>query len=304
MTTSRSSIPTLNLNRMLNAVVLMANREYEDEWKTFCSIEKTDKPFVEDVMMVTLPPAVTKAEGAGIQYGDIKEAYTSRGIVTTTALGFAITEEAYEDDVHIKFGINSAKMLVRSAKHTKNVRGANMFNNGFDSSYAGGDGKELFATDHPLHGIGGTFANELTTPASLSYESIKSLSILAGGFTNEQGMPEPTRIQKLIVPVDLEHEAEIIRSSMLRPGTADNDINSIRSLGILPKGVFVNHFLTSSTAYFAVTDCEHGLKHVVRKPIVTSMDGDFDTGNVKYKFRERYVFYWHNPRCALASSGA
>ncbi|MGZ8482307.1 MAG: hypothetical protein ACXWZQ_00220, partial [Candidatus Binatia bacterium] len=192
--------------------------------------------------------------------------------------------------------------LARSMQFTKEVRGADVLNNGFSSSYVGGDGKELFATDHPLTG-GGTFANELSTPADLSETALEDGCILISRFKDERGLPVKIMPKKLIIANESQFEAHRILRSTGRSGTADNDTNALREMGMFPGGVHVNRFLTDTDAWYIITDCADGLKHFVRKSISTKTEGEFNTGNIKYKAQERYSFGWTDPRGAFASAG-
>lgn len=286
----------------LNAVFGMAYRQYPEEWREAFMVENSDRAYEEDQLMTGFGAAAVKAEGAGVQFDNASEMWTARYDMVNIALAFSITEEAQDDNLYGNIGKKLSRALARSMQYTKEVRGANILNNGFDSNFTGGDGKELFATDHPL-ASGGTFANELATPADLSETSLEDICIGISGFVDDRGLPIMARAKKLIVPKELHFEAQRILYSDLRPGTADNDINAVKRSGSIPD-YCVNHYLTDTDAFFVTTDVPDGLKHFVRKSIRTSTEGEFNTGNILYKSSERYAFGWTDPRGAYASPGA
>jgi hypothetical protein len=218
-------------------------------------------------------------------------------------LAFALTEEAIEDNLYDRLGARYTRALARSMAHTKQVKSAATLNNAFDSSFTGGDGKELCATDHPL-AMGGTFSNELSTAADLNETSLENALIDISQFVDERNMIIALRGMKLIVPPALKFIADRLMSSTQRPGTADNDVNAINNMGMLPDGVVVNHFLTDTDAFFIKTDAPNGFKMFERSPLATSMEADFDTGNMRFKARERYSFGFSDPRCVFGSPGA
>ena len=254
-------------------------------------------------MLVGFGNAQTKAEGAGVNFDSASEAYTARYTHETITLAFALTEEAVEDNLYDRLGARYTRALARSMAHTKQIKAAAVLNNAFDSSFAGGDGKELCATDHPLAG-GGTFRNEPSTAADLNETSLENALIDISTFVDERNMIIALRGMKLIVPPQLQFVADRLLESTLRVGTADNDVNAIRNMGMLPDGYTVNHFLTDPDAFFIKTDVPNGFKLFERTPMQTGMEADFDTGNMRYKARERYSFGFSDPRCVFGSPGA
>jgi hypothetical protein len=247
--------------------------------------------------------AQTKTEGAGVTFDSANEAYTARYTHETIALAFALTEEAIEDNLYDRLGARYTKALARSMAHTKQVKAAATLNNAFDSSFTGGDGLELCSTAHVLTG-GGTFANEPSTAADLNETSLEDALISISTFVDERNMIIALRGMKLIIPPQLQFIADRLLESTLRPGTADNDVNATRNMGMLPDGYTVNHFLTDTDAFFIKTDAPNGFKLFERTPISTSMEADFDTGNMRFKARERYSFGFSDPRCVFGSPGA
>jgi hypothetical protein len=246
--------------------------------------------------------AAIKAEGSGVSYDQAQETFTARYTHNTIALAFAITEEAIEDNLYDRLASRYTKALARSMANTKQITAANVLNNGFSTSYPGGDGSPLFSTTHAT--LAGTFQNTLTTQADLNETSLEQSLIDIANFTDERGLKIAGQGVKLIVPVQGQFTAERLMKSQGRVGTTDNDINAIRNMGMLPQGYVVNHFLTDSDAFFIKTDVPNGMKYFERSPIRTSMEGDFDTGNVRYKARERYSFGWSDPRGIYGSQGA
>ncbi len=246
--------------------------------------------------------AAVKSEGAAVTFDTAQEAFTSRYTHETVALAFALTEEAIEDNLYDTIATRYTKALARSMANTKQIKGANVLNNGFSSSFPGGDGKELFATDHPSQS--GDQKNELSTSADLSETSIEQALIDIAAFTDERGLKIAARGVKLIIPSELQFTAERIMKSPARVGTADNDLNAIASKGMIPQGYVVNNFLTDTDAFFIKTDVPNGLKMFERAAIKTAMEGDFDTGNVRYKARERYSFGFSDWRGVFGSPGA
>jgi len=236
-------------------------------------------------------------------FDDAQEVYTARYTMETIALAFSITEEAIEDNLYDRLASRYTKALARSMSQTKQVKGAAILNNAFDSTYTGGDGLELCSTAHTLAN-GSTFRNELSTAADLNETSLEQALIDIAGFVDERGLKVAVSGTKMIVPKELQFTVDRLLESTLRPGTADNDINAIRNMGMLPDGYAVNHFLTDTDAWFIKTDAPNGLKGFNRTAVRTSMEGDFDTGNVRYKARERYAFGWSDPRGIFGSPGA
>jgi len=245
--------------------------------------------------------APIKAEGTGVSFDNAQETFTARYTHETLALAFAITEEAIEDNLYDRLASRYTKALARSMANTKQVKAAKVLNNGFGTAN-GGDGKELLAADHPI--VTGTEQNELTTAADLNETSLEQALIDIAALTDERGLKIAAKGMKLIVPSALQFTAERLMKSTGRTGTADNDINAVKNMGMIPQGYVVNHYLTDTDAWFIKTDVPNGLKHFVRAPIKTAMEGDFDTGNVRYKARERYSFGWSDWRGVFGSPGA
>jgi len=287
----------------LNALFGLEYGRYENEHAEIFDTESSDRAFEEEVMLTGFGSAPTKSEGGAVNFDDAQESFTSRYTHETIALAFAITEEAIEDNLYDRLASRYTKALARSMAHTKQVKAASVLNNAFNSSFTGGDGKELCATDHPLAG-GGTFANEPTTAADLNETSLEDSLISISGFVDERGLKIALRGMKLIIPPALQFIAERLMASNLRVGTADNDINALRSTGMIPEGYVINHFLTDTDAFFIKTDAPNGFKHFERAPIRTQMEGDFDTGNMRFKARERYSFGFSDPRAVFGSPGA
>ena len=286
----------------LNALFGLEYERYDDEHTMIYETESSERSFEEEVKLSGFGAAPVKAEGAAISYDSAQESFTARYNHETIALGFSITEEAMEDNLYDSLSARYTKALARSMANTKQVKAANVLNNAFDSSFAGGDGVELCSTAHPL--VAGTLSNELATAADLNETSLEQALIDIAAFTDERGLLISTQGRKLIIPSELQFVAERLTQSQLRVGTADNDINATRNMGMLPEGYVVNHYLTDPDAFFIKTDIPNGFKLFQRSPIRTSMEGDFDTGNVRYKARERYSFGFSDPRCVFGSPGA
>ena len=286
----------------LNALFGLEYKRYENQHAEIFDTENSDRAFEEEVMLSGFAQAQTKPEGSGVTFDNAQETFTSRYTHETIALAFSITEEAIEDNLYDRLASRYTKALARSMANTKQVKAANVLNNAFDSSFAGGDGKELCATDHPT--IAGTFSNELATSADLNETSLEQSLIDIAAFTDERGLKIAARGMKMIIPSELQFTAERLMKSAQRTGTADNDINAINSMGMVPQGYVVNNFLTDTDAFFIKTDVPNGMKMFVRSPIKTAMEGDFDTGNVRYKARERYSFGFSDPRGIFGSPGA
>ena len=284
----------------LNALFGLEYKNYADEWSEIFETETSDRAFEEEVMLAGFSNAAVKPEGQGVTFDDAQETFTARYTNETIALAFAITEEAIEDNLYDRLASRYTKALARSMASTKNIKGAAVLNNAFDSNFAGGDGKELCATDHPT--LAGTVSNELSTPAELNETSLEQSLIDIAAFTDERGLKIAAQGTKLVIPSALQFTADRLMNSAGRVGTADNDINAIRNMGMIPQGYTVNHYLTSAKKFFIMTDVPNGLKHFNRSPIKTSMEGDFDTGNVRYKARERYVFGFSDPRGIFGSN--
>ena len=283
----------------LNALFGLEYKQYANEHAEIFDTETSDRAFEEEVMLSGFANAAVKPEGQGVTFDDAQETFTARYTNETIALAFAITEEAIEDNLYDRLASRYTKALARSMASTKNIKGAAVLNNAFDSNFAGGDGKELCATDHPT--LAGTLSNELTTAAELNETSLEQSLIDIAAFTDERGLKIAAQGVKLIIPSALRFTADRLMNSAGRVGTADNDINAIRNMGMISGGYVVNNYLTANKKFFIMTDVPNGLKHFNRSPIKTSMEGDFDTGNVRYKARERYVFGFSDPRGMFAS---
>jgi hypothetical protein len=287
----------------LNALFGLEYAKYGEEHKEIYETESSERSFEEETKLSGFAAAPVKNEGSAIAYDNAQEAFTARYTHETIALGFSVTEEAIEDNLYDSLSSRYTKALARAMAYTKQTKAAAVLNNGFNSAYAGGDGKELFATDHPLVS-GGTNSNEPATPADLNETSLEAAVIQIAAWTDERGLLIAAKPRKLIIPPSLMFVATRLLETELRTATADNDINALRSNGAIPEGYAVNHFLTDTDAWFLTTDVPNGLKHFVRSPMATSMDGDFDTGNVRYKARERYSFGWSDPLGMFGSPGA
>ena len=286
----------------LNALFGLEYKRYENQHAEIFDTENSDRAFEEEVMLSGFAQAQVKPEGSGVTFDNAQETFTARYTHETIALAFAITEEAIEDNLYDRLASRYTKALARSMANTKQIKAANVLNNAFNSSFAGGDGKELCATDHPT--IAGTFSNELATSADLNETSLEQSLIDIAAFTDERGLKVAARGVKMIIPSELQFTAERLMKSAGRTGTADNDVNAIASMGMIPQGYVVNNYLTDTDAFFIKTDVPNGLKMFVRSPIKTAMEGDFDTGNVRYKARERYSFGFSDPRGIFGSPGA
>jgi len=286
----------------LNALFGLEYHRYDNEHAEIYDVETSDRAFEEEVMLSGFGNAAVKAEGQGVTFDSANETFTARYTNETIALAFSITEEAIEDNLYDRLASRYTKALARSMSNTKQVKAANVLNNAFSSSFAGGDGKELCATDHPI--VAGTFRNELSTASDLNETSLEQSLIDIAAITDERGLKIAARGVKMIIPSELQFTAERLMKSAGRTGTADNDINAIGSMGMIPQGYTVNHFLTDTDAFFIKTDVPNGLKMFVRSPVKTAMEGDFTTGNVRYKARERYSFGFSDPRGIFGSPGA
>ena len=302
MAISRSQLAK-ELEPGLNALFGLEYDKYDKEHLDVFDVESSDRAFEEEVMLAGFGNAETKPEGAGVNYDTAQESWTARYNHETIALAFAITEEAVEDNLYDKLAGRYTKALARSMNNAKQIKGANVLNRGFNSSYTGGDGKELLATDHPTV-TGGDFKNELTTAADLNETSLEQALVDLADMIDERGLKVAVKATKMLIPSELVFVAERLLQSQLRTGTGDNDINAVKSSGMVPGGYVVNHYLTDSDAWFLKTDAPNGLKVFERSPLKTSMEGDFDTGNMRYKARERYSFGWSDPRGIFGSPGA
>ena len=286
----------------LNALYGLEYEKYENEHTEIYETETSDRSFEEEVKLSGFGAAPVKAEGAAISYDNAQEHYTARYNHETVAMGFSITEEAMEDNLYDSLSARYTKALARAMAYTKQTKAAALLNTGF-SSFNSGDGVTLFSTSHPTVG-GGTNANKLAVNADLNETSLEQSVIDIAAFTDERGLLIAARPRKLIVPPALMFVATRLLQTELRTGTADNDTNALRSNGSIPEGYRVNHYLTDTDAFFITTDIPNGMKHFERTTMATSMDGDFDTGNVRYKARERYSFGVSDPLGIFGSPGA
>ena len=302
MAISRSQL-VKELEPGLNALFGLEYNRYENEHAEIFASEASDRAFEEEVMLTGFGSAPVKTEGSAVTFDQATESFTARYTHETIAMAFAITEEAIEDNLYDRLAARYTRALARSMANTKQVKAANVLNNAFNSSFAGGDGKELCATDHPI-ATGGTFRNELSTAADLSETSLEQSLIDIAAFVDERGLKIAMQGVKLIIPKELQFTAERILRSPQRVGTADNDINAMASMGMMPQGYRINHYLTDTDAFFIMTDAPNGMKMFVRSPIKTAIEGDFDTGNVRFKARERYSFGFSDPRGIFGSPGA
>ena len=287
----------------LNALFGMEYARYGEEHKEIYESETSERSFEEETKLSGFSAAPVKNEGSAIAYDNAQEAWTTRYTHETIALGFSITEEAIEDNLYDSLSARYTKSLARAMAYTKQVKAAAVLNNGFSSSYPGGDGVALFSTAHPLVS-GGTNSNTPSTQVDLNETSLEAAVIQIAAWTDERGLLIAAKPKKMIVPPNLMFVAKRLLDTELRVSTADNDINAIKQMGAIPEGYAVNHFLTDTNAWFLTTDVPNGLKHFVRSPLANSMDGDFDTGNVRYKARERYSFGWSDPLGMWGSSGS
>jgi len=267
---------------------------YGEEHKEIYETETSERSFEEETKLSGFSAAPVKNEGSAIAYDNAQEAWTTRYNHETIALGFSITEEAIEDNLYDSLSARYTKGLARAMAYTKQVKAAAVLNNGFNSAYVGGDGVSLFNSAHPLVN-GGTNSNSPSTPADLNETSLENAVIQIAAWTDERGLLIAAKPKKLIVPPALQFVATRLLETKLRVGTNNNDINAIENNGSIPEGYTINHFLTAPNAWFLLTDVPNGMKHFERTPLQNSMDGDFDTGNVRYKSRERYSFGWSDP---------
>ena len=287
----------------LNALFGMEYARYGQEHKEIFDTETSERSFEEETKLSGFSAAPVKNEGSAIAYDNGQEAWTARYNHETIAQGFSLTEEAIEDNLYDSLSSRYTKALARSMSYTKEVKAASILNNGFDSDYTGGDGVPLFANNHPLVS-GGTNSNIPSTPSDLSEAALEAAVIQIAAWTDERGLLIAAKPRKLVIAPSNMFVATRILETELRVATADNDINALKSNGSIPEGYTVNHFLTDPDAWFLTTDVPNGLKQFIRIPMATSMDGDFDTGNVRYKARERYSFGWSDPLGVFGSAGS
>jgi hypothetical protein len=286
----------------LNALFGLEYDRYENQDKEIFDTESSDRAFEEEVMLGGFANAAVKPEGQGIVYDDAQETYTARYTNETVALAFALTEEAVEDNLYDKLSTRYTKALARSMANTKQVKAANILNNAFAAANPGGDGVPLNSAAHPT--LSANQTNTLAVAADLNETSLEQMLIDIANMQDERGMRIALRGMKMIIPVNLQFIAERLMKSAGRPGTADNDINATKNMGMVPEGYVVNNFLTDTDAWWIKTDAPNGLKHFTRAPIRTAMEGDFDTGNVRYKARERYSYGWSDWRGIFGTPGA
>jgi len=301
MAISRSQL-VKELEPGLNALFGLEYKNYANEHAAVFDTENSDRAFEEEVMLSGFANAGVKPEGSAVNYDAAQETFTARYTHETLALAFSITEEAIEDNLYDRLASRYTKALARSMANAKQVKAANVLNRAFNSSYTGGDGLELCSTAHII--VSGTEQNELSTAADLNETSLEQAMIDIAALTDERGLKIAAQGRKMIVPAALQFTAERLLKSVGRTGTADNDISAVVSMNVIPQGYVVNHYLTDTDAWFIKTDVPNGLKHFVRAPIKTAMEGDFETGNVRYKARERYSFGWSDWRGVFGSPGA
>jgi len=287
----------------LNALFGLEYSRYGEEHKEIFETETSERSFEEETKLSGFSAAPVKNEGSAIRYDNAQEAWTARYNHETIALGFSLTEEAVEDNLYDSLSARYTKALARAMAYTKQTKAAAVLNNGFNAAYTGGDGVALFSTAHPLVN-GDTNSNTLATASDLNETSLEAAVIQIAGWTDERGLLIAAKPKKLVIPPATMFVATRLLETEQRVGTADNDINALKNNGSIPGGYTVNHFLTDTDAWFLTTDVPNGLKHFVRTPLSNSMDGDFDSGNVRYKARERYSFGWSDPLSVFASPGA
>ena len=300
MAISRSQL-VKELEPGLNALFGLEYKRYENQHAEIYATESSDRAFEEEVMLSGFAQAQTKAEGSGVVFDNAQETFTARYTHETVALAFAITEEAIEDNLYDRLASRYTKALARSMANTKQVKAVNPLINGF-GTFTSGDGSALFATNHPT--VSGTVSNTLATASDLNETSLEQSLIDIAAMTDERGLKIAARGVKMIIPSELQFTAERLMKTQGRVGTADNDINAIASMGMVPQGYRVNNFLTDADSWYVITDVPNGMKYFERTPIKTAMEGDFDTGNVRYKARERYSFGVSDYRGIFASPGA
>jgi hypothetical protein len=287
----------------LNALFGLEYKKYGDEHKELYDTETSERSFEEETKLSGFSAAPVKNEGNAIAYDNAQEAWTARYTHETIALGFSLTEEAVEDNLYDTLSARYTKALARAMAYTKQVKAANVLNNGFNNNFAGGDGEALFSNAHPLVS-GGVNSNIPGVASDLNETALENAVIQIAAWTDERGLLIAAKPQKLVIPPALQFVATRLLETEQRVATADNDLNALKNNGSIPQGYTVNHFLTDPNAWFLTTDVPNGMKHFVRTPLGTSMDGDFDTGNVRYKARERYSFGWSDPLGMWGSEGA
>ena len=299
MAISRSQL-VKELEPGLNALFGLEYNRYENQHAEIFVTETSDRAFEEEVMLSGFASAPTKQEGAGVVFDTAGETFTARYNHETIALAFSITEEAIEDNLYDRLAARYTRALARSMSNTKQVKAAQVLNQAQFTAVTGGDGVSLINASHPL-ATGGVFSNVLATAADLNETSLEQALIDIAGFVDERGLRIAAQGRKMVIPKELQFTAERLMKTPLRVGTADNDINAIASMGMVPEGYRVNNFLSDTDSFYLMTDVPNGLKHFVRAPIKTAIEGDFDTGNVRFKARERYSFGWSDPRCIFGN---
>ena len=287
----------------LNALFGLQYKTYDQEHEEIYETETSERSFEEETKLSGFSAAPVKNEGSALAYDNAQEAWTARYNHETIALGFSLTEEAIEDNLYDSLSARYTKGLARAMAYTKQVKGAAVLNNGFSAAYVGGDGVALFSTAHPLTG-GGTNSNRPSTGADLNETSLEAAVIQIAAWTDERGLLIAAKPKRLVVPPALQFVATRLLETSLRVGTTDNDINALKSNGSIPGGYCINHYLTDTNGWYLTTDVPNGMKHFVRTPLSNGMDGDFDTGNVRYKSRERYSFGWSDPLGMFGSPGS
>jgi len=288
----------------LNALFGLEYKRYAEEHKEIFTVESSDRSFEEETKVTGFGPAPVKAEGAATHYDEAQETYTARYTHETISIGFSITEEAFEDNLYDSLSSRYTKALARSMAHTKQVKGAAILNNAFSSSFNGGDGVPLCAVNHPLV-MGGTVnSNTTATPADLNETSLENAATQISLWLDDRGLLIAAKPRKLVIPAASVFTATRLLKSQYRPGTADNDISAIYTNGTIPEGYAVNHWITDPKSWFIVTDVPNGLKHFTRVALKTSNDPDFDTGNLRYKARERFSFGWSDPLGLYGTKGS
>ena len=300
MAISRSQL-VKELEPGLNALFGLEYKRYENQHAEIYTNENSDRAFEEEVMVSGIANAQVKGEGAGVSFDEAQETFTASYTHETVALAFAITEEAIEDNLYDRLAARYTKALARSMSNAKQVKAVEPLINGF-GTFKSGDGAALFSTSHTT--VAGSFKNTLSTAADLNETSLEQSMIDIAAMTDERGLRVAARGVKMIIPSELQFTAERLMKSQGRTGTADNDINAIVSMGMIPQGYRVNNYLTDTDAFYIITDVPNGMKMFTRAPLTTAMEGDFDTGNVRYKARERYSFGVSDPRGIFASPGA
>jgi len=291
------------LQEGLNTVFGIDYKQHPEEWRRCFEVENSNKAYEEDVLVSGFGAAPVKSEGASAEFDEGKEGWSSRYTHETIALQFVITEEAIEDNLYMSMGAKYAKALSRSMQHTKEIKGASIFNNSFNAAYKGGDGKSLLALDHPLLG-GGVYSNKLATPADFSEAALEEVLIQIRKAKDDRGIPLALSAQDVIVPPELQYIVYRILDSNMRPGTADNDVNAVKGMGIFGRPAEIVTRLTDPDAWFIKTDCPDGLKYFDRVGIKKRIKTDHDTGNYQYLCRERYSLGWSDPRTLYGSEGA